>query len=75
MSASKRARDPELSRCMQSSLPSKGEIGEDKLSWELTPGPWYGACLTHNPDDPDRLRDTHLQHHSHTFKGRYSYLP
>ena len=20
---------------------------EDKLSRELTPGPWYGACLTH----------------------------
>ena len=29
-------------------LPSEGDIGEDKLSWELTPGPWYGACLTHS---------------------------
>ena len=25
----------------------RGDIGEDKLSRELTPGPWYGACLTH----------------------------
>ena len=49
----------------QTTIPAtlRGDIGEDKLSWELTPGPWYGACAVSHSltlDSLQRCRRTYF---------------